>query len=188
MTVFVDELLWAETDGFRIVDHSKPVGDPDRVFRLKVILLFWVADYPGMGKMASMKHQGAYGCHWCKGYFYPHSAGHNVCVCNRRNLRPNHPYRDDVRWDTPESRDPIGLRTSAEVEAQSRDIHEMEEGPDKGRRQASTGINDFCLLLLLSMFDIVWDMLPDMMHITKGLPTVVCCTMNSVLLLCLVHY
>ena len=34
--------------------------------------------------------------------------------------------------------------------------------------QTKTGIDGFCLFLLLGMFDIVWDMLPDMMHITKG--------------------
>jgi hypothetical protein len=28
--------------------------------------------------------------------------------------------------------------------------------------------DDLCLLLMLSLFDIIWDMLPDMMHITKG--------------------
>jgi len=169
MIVFVDELLWGETHGFRIVDHSKNPSDRDYVFWMKVILLFWVGDYPGLAKCASMKHAGAYGCHWCKGYFYPHSPGHNVCIHNRRNLRLNHPYRTDERWGHTETRDPTPLRTSDEVFLQSRAIDNMEEGPDKIRRQKSTGIDGFCLLLLLSMFDIIWDMLPDMMHITKGL-------------------
>ena len=112
MTVFVDELLWGETDGFTTVDHSKPLGDPDRVFQLKVILLFWVGDYPGLAKCAAMKHAGAHACHWCKGFFYPHSPGHNVCIHNRRYLRKNHPYRKDPRWNCQEPRDPppYGLR------------------------------------------------------------------------------
>jgi hypothetical protein len=168
MTVFVDELLRGETAGFNIVDHSKALSSPDRVFRLKIILLFWVADYPGMGKCAHMKHAGFYGCHWCMGYFYTHSQGHNVCIHNRRFLRKNHPYRTDERWGPHETRDPPQLRTTAQVEAQSREIDDMDDGPDKGRKQQSTGIYGFCLLLLLGMFDIVWDMLPDMMHITKG--------------------
>jgi hypothetical protein len=169
MTVFVDELLWGETEGFRIVDHSKALDDPDRVFWMKVILLFWVGDYPGLGKCASMKHAGAYGCHWCKAYFFPHSPGHNVCIHNRRFLRPNHPYRTDERWGTRETRDAPPLRTTDEVEAQALEIHNMPEGPAKDRKKTSTGIDDFCLLMLLSLFDFVWDMLPDMMHITKGL-------------------
>ena len=168
MTVFVDELLWGETQGFRIVDHSKALDDPDRVFWMKVILLFLVADYPGMAKCAAMLHAGAYGCHWCKGYFFPHSPGHNVCIYNRRFLRETHPYRKDARWGPPETRTAPPLRTTGEVEAQSREIHNMQQGPAQERKQKSTGIDDFCLLLLLSMFDIVWDMLPDMMHITKG--------------------
>ena len=168
MTVFLDELLWAETNGFRTVDHSKDISDPDRVFWLKVILLYWVGDYPGLAKCADMKHAGFYGCHWCKGYFYSHSPGHNVCIHNRRNLRHNHPYRTDARWGPHETRDPPPLRTSEEVAAQSREISDMEEGPAKVKKQQATGINGFCLLLLLDMFDIVWDMLPDMMHITKG--------------------
>jgi hypothetical protein len=173
MTVFVDELLWGETDGFTTVDHSKPLGDPDRVFQLKVILLFWVGDYPGLAKCAAMKHAGAHACHWCKGFFYPHSPGHNVCIHNRRYLRKNHPYRKDPRWNCQESRDPPPLRTTGEVETESREIAGMKAGPDKVRRQKASGIDDFCLLLLVDMFDIVWDVLPDMMHITKRALTVV---------------
>jgi hypothetical protein len=168
MVVFVDELLWGETEGFRTVDHSKPPSDPDRVFWLKVILLYWVGDYPGLAKCANMKHAGFYGCHWCKGYFYTHSPGHNVCIHNRRNLRDNHPYRTDARWPHRENRYPVPLRERAEVEAQAREIHEMEPGPDKARMQKATGIDGLCLLVLISLFDIIWDMMPDMMHITKG--------------------
>jgi hypothetical protein len=167
-TVLLDEMLWGETEGFRTVDHSKALGDPDRVFWLKVILLFWVADYPGLAKVANMKHAGAYGCHWCEGFFYAHSRGHNVCIHNRRNLRANHPYRTDARWGSDELRAPTPLRTAVKVEAQSREISNMEEGPEKERKQTATGINGLCLFVLLSLFDIIWDMLPDMMHITKG--------------------
>jgi hypothetical protein len=92
-----------------------------------------------------------------------------VCIHNRRNLRPNHPYRTDARWGAHETRAPAPLRTTEEVESQSREISNMEPGAAKLRKQKSTGIDGFCLLLLLSMWDIVWDMLPDMMHITKGL-------------------
>ena len=142
MTVFTDELLWGETDGFRTVDHSKDISDPERVFWLKVVLLFWVGDYPGLGKCAAMKHAGAHGCHWCEGFFYAHSPGHNVCIHNRRNLRANHPYRTDNRWGPPEDRDPVPTRTNAGVEGKAREIHEMDH-EDKTKekcrpRQAST--------------------------------------------------
>ena len=167
MTVFVDECLWGETEGFKTTDHSKDISDPARMFWLKVILLYWVGDYPGMGKCACMKHAGAYGCHWCKGFFYPHMQGHNVCIHNRRNLRPNHPYRTDARWGPHERRGPVPLRTTEEVEALSQEIHVM-EGPEKVKKQKSTGIDGLCILFMLGLFDLVWDMMPDMMHITKG--------------------
>jgi hypothetical protein len=44
----------------------------------------------------------------------------------------------------------------------------MPKGAAKTQKQTATGIKGFCLLLMLSLFDIIWDMLPDMMHITKG--------------------
>jgi hypothetical protein len=168
MVVFLDELLWGQTHGFRIVDHSRQPSDADRVFWLKCILLFWVGDYPGLAKCAHMKHAGHYACHWCMGYFYQHSPGHLVCIHNRRHLRHNHPYRTDDRWSHQEHRDPAPLRTKEQVMAQSLEIDAMDPGAAKIRKQLSTGINGFCLLLLLDMFDIVWDMMPDMMHITKG--------------------
>ena len=68
---------------------------------------------------------------------------------------------------------PPPLRTTGEVETESREIAGMKAGPEKVRRQKNSGIDDFCLLLLVGMFDIVWDVLPDMMHITKRALTVV---------------
>jgi hypothetical protein len=168
-TVLVDELLWGETHGFRVVDHSKPPSHPDRVFWQKLILLFWVGDYPGLGKCANMKHSGFYGCHWCKGYFYTHSRGHNVQIHNRRRLRTNHLFRKDSRWGAHETRSAPPLRTTEEVKRQSQKISQMEKSQARFKLKQSTGIDGFCLLLMVSMFDIVWDMLPDMMHITKGL-------------------
>jgi hypothetical protein len=168
MTVFVNELLWGETEGFRTVDHSKDPNDPARVFWLKTVLLFWVGDYPGLGKCAAMKHAGRRGCHWCEGYFYPHSPGHNVCIHNRRNLRPKHPFRTDPRWGAPEDRLPVANRTHAGVKQQAQEIHDMYLGPDKDKLRTQSGIDGFCLFMLLDKFDFVWDMLPDMMHITKG--------------------
>ena len=166
--VFVDELLWAETDGLRTIDHSKDPTDPDYIFWLKVILLFFVADYPGLAKCSSFLHSGFFSCHWCKGYFYVHSTGHQVCIHNRRNLRSTHPYRTDPRFGPREKRGPVPLRTRDEVETVSKEVSAL-TGPDQQRKEKSTGIKGFCMFLMLSMFDIVWDMMPDMMHITKGI-------------------
>ena len=134
-----------------------------------MILLFWVGDYPGMGKCAAMKHAGAHGCHWCEGYFYPHSPGHNVCIHNRRNLRTNHPFRHDRdKWGSTETRLPFKNRTHDGIKTKAQEIHDMDDGPDRDRLQSTTGIDGFCLFMLLTLFDMVWDMMPDMMHITEG--------------------
>jgi hypothetical protein len=132
-------------------------------------LLFWVGDYPGIAKPAMMKHQGCYGCHWCWGFFYSHSPGNNVCIHNRRSLRLNHPFRKDSRWGAHEPRTQVPLRSAAEMEALGKEIDAMEANPAKERKKTSTGINGFCMLIMLSMFDPVWDMMPDMMHIVKGI-------------------
>ena len=97
-----------------------------------------------------------------------HTRGATMCVSIIAGTCARIPYRTDARWGPHETRAPPPLRTTDEVESQSREISNMEEGAAKVKKQRATGIDGFCLLLMLSMFDIVWDMLPDMMHITKG--------------------
>jgi hypothetical protein len=63
--VLADDLLFWE-DGQTTEDHSKPVNDPDRIFTLRAILLFWCGDYPGLGETTSFAHCGHNACHWCK--------------------------------------------------------------------------------------------------------------------------
>ena len=41
LTVLVDDLLTAYKKGFKVVDQSKPLGDPERVFTCKTVLLYW---------------------------------------------------------------------------------------------------------------------------------------------------
>ena len=61
-----DDLLHWE-DGDYIVDCSKPEGDPDRQFLLRVILLYWCGDYPGLKDVSGFCHgiQVHGMCHWC---------------------------------------------------------------------------------------------------------------------------
>jgi hypothetical protein len=64
LLVLVDELLHGQDTGFNIRDFSRHVDDPEHNFMLKVILLFFMGDYPGQGKVANMKHSGFRACHW----------------------------------------------------------------------------------------------------------------------------
>jgi hypothetical protein len=54
------------------------------------------------------------------------------------------------------------------VKVTAQEIQAMELGAPRNKLRTKTGIDGFCLFMLLDMFDIVGDMLPDMMHVTKG--------------------
>jgi hypothetical protein len=65
LTVLCDDLqFWY--DGKWAVDHSMPADSPDRDFLLRVVLLFWCGDYPGLGEATNFVHSGYCHCHWCK--------------------------------------------------------------------------------------------------------------------------
>ena len=64
MVVLVDDLLhWY--DGKMVEDHTRSPDDPDRNFLLRVVLLFWCGDYPGLGEVTNFSHAGYNQCHWC---------------------------------------------------------------------------------------------------------------------------
>jgi hypothetical protein len=63
--VIADDLHIGETRGYRVYDSTRLAGDSDRIFFLKVILLFVQGDYPAQAKCSGMTHAGRYCCHWC---------------------------------------------------------------------------------------------------------------------------
>jgi hypothetical protein len=63
--VLTDDLLMWE-DGQMVVDHNKAEDDPDRIFKLRAILLYWCGDYPGLGEASGFAHSGKCACHWCE--------------------------------------------------------------------------------------------------------------------------
>jgi hypothetical protein len=62
MTIIADDLLGGYTRGYEVVDWSRSVNQPDRVFTCKCILLFYTGDYPGISKCSGCKENH---CHWC---------------------------------------------------------------------------------------------------------------------------
>ena len=48
-----------------VEDHTRSPDDPDRNFLLRVVLLFWCGDYPGLGEVTNFSHAGYNQCHWC---------------------------------------------------------------------------------------------------------------------------
>jgi hypothetical protein len=172
LMVFANELLHGQDDGYPMRDFSVPVTSPRHLFNLKVILLFFMGDYPGQGKVANMIHNGKRACHWCYHIFEAHSPGHNVALDTRRHLPPHHPMRTDDVFGPHELRDPPRSRTHAETCAYAEEAHNLGvQGDAKGKKQAQkqTGVYGPCPLAFLAFFNLIWDITGDMMHIIKGM-------------------
>jgi hypothetical protein len=65
MHVLTDNLLFMQ-DGIMVTDYNKDIGDPDRNFLMRAILLYWCGDYPGLAEASGFTHAGTWPCHWCK--------------------------------------------------------------------------------------------------------------------------
>jgi hypothetical protein len=67
MVMAADDLLMWE-DGQMVCDYTKSINDPKRTFKLRVVMLYWVADYPGHGEVSGFNHEANHfhNCHWCR--------------------------------------------------------------------------------------------------------------------------
>ena len=112
-----------------------------------------------------MAHQGQKGCHWCEGHWPKSRAfrrnifdGHHLWLGQDNPLRP----AGDTETAPPE-------RTPASIDRDARESRDSDL-PHKSQRhpRRSTGVNGVSALSLLPLFNIVWDVLPDWMHIVKN--------------------
>ena len=55
MAIFADEMHRLYESGMWVEDFSRPLADPTRWFLMRVILLFMIGDYPGLGELTDMK-------------------------------------------------------------------------------------------------------------------------------------
>jgi hypothetical protein len=157
--LLVDDLLhWY--DGKMVTDYSKPVHDPQHHFCLRAILLYWCGDYPGLGEATNFVHEGYNACHWCK-IKGNHSAGLSRMVYKdyRRYCDMDDALRQDMRWGSVEERPPPQPRTHAQS------VQEGKEADVDPTVRKTTGINGSCPLHLLVKFDVIRDVVPDLMHI-----------------------
>jgi hypothetical protein len=173
MLMLVDELLTAQTTGFPTNDFSKDPSDPEFLFRLKVILLIALGDYPGTGKVAHMHHAGFRACHWCWHRFDTQNMGHACAVNQRSHLDFTDPYRTHAAFGATEHAARPAFRTHAEYISLGDKLHAFEEeGKSKTfleNEMKRWGITGKSLLVNLAFFDMIWDIMPCMMHIDKGL-------------------
>jgi hypothetical protein len=112
-----------------------------------------------------MSHQGAAACHWCKGLWPKDKAFRRHCFGgHHRWLSPGDPLRAGREEEPFPYRTPASVLRAAEESRES----DISWGEQRHPRKVS-GVNGISALSLLPLFNIVWDVMPDWMHIVKNL-------------------
>jgi hypothetical protein len=102
-----------------------------------------------------------------------HACSYFVLLCNIsiplvcRWLPKNHRFRRDKDFGSYKGKDPPDARNAAECVAQGK-ASDTHQGAKNAHPKGTTGINRSCPLSHLHLFNIVWDICPDMMHIVKN--------------------
>jgi hypothetical protein len=166
----VEELLQAQNQGLAMIDYSLPVNDPDRIFKLKLILLMTVGDYPAQAKLTNFLHCGKRPCHWCNMDFAWYLPGHNVNCNHRTLLPPDHWMREHVDFGRQEVTDHRRcIRSHTEILQHMEQCDSCELPRNSAAHPSKTsGVSGFCSLSLLHMFNMTKDVMPDIMHIDAG--------------------
>lgn len=166
LTVLVDDLLAAYNTGITVCDSTLALADLDYVFQCRVMLLYWTGDYPAQA-LVSGTHSKT--CHWCR-----HKSRHapeinRRCWCDyRRYLPEDHELRAHGAFGLPEGLPPPEHRSHAGfVEDALANVRHR--GLKKDAPYKSTGVKSLSPLAALPMFDLVWDVLPDMMHVVPNI-------------------
>ena len=166
LTVLADDLLGAYTEGVTACDSTVPITSLDYVFQCRVILLYWTGDYPAQA-MISGTHSKT--CHWCR-----HKSCHapeinRRCWCDyRRYLPEGHTLRTHGSFGVPEHLPPPSARDHAGFVDDAL-ANRRHTGAKKYAPYKSTGVKELSPLASLPFFDLVWDVLPDMMHVLPNI-------------------
>jgi hypothetical protein len=199
LVIMTDDLYRVYHKGIYTTDFSYEIGDQGRNFRAKVtyfislslsvslfqmcymninmlpldvymcvqvILLFWTGDYPALA-LVSGTHSKT--CHWCH-YMSAHAPEvSRRCWGDYRCFLPGqHPFRRNANYGPVENGPPPATRTQEDF---IRDglASEAYRGPKSRAPYKTSGVKELSAFGALPMFDLVWDVLPDMMHIISGI-------------------
>jgi hypothetical protein len=169
MSILCDDLYLAYNKGHQIVDHSKLVDEPSRVFWLTCILLYVTGDWPGLALSCGWKHKGRRFCHYCEqeGVDCP-EVNRTVATGHRKFLPSKHPFRTDPTFgDEVDDEEPEpSPRTDATVQTQG-DANDNWTGFKNAAPHETTGIRYHSPLAYLYLFSLVWDICADFMHTNK---------------------
>jgi hypothetical protein len=162
LTILADSLFTLYKKGHVVRDTLF-----DEVFICRAVLLYWSGDYPGQGLAAGFAHCGRRFCHWCETLEYHDKAITRQVVGRfRRHLPPDDEKRTNPMYGAPEEDDQPQTRTHEKVCA---DGHASDawDGAKSYHPRKMSGINWFCPLGYLPLFDLVWDFTPDIMHVIE---------------------
>lgn len=118
-----------------------------------------------------MAHSGGHDCHWCEAEFpWSHAMRRHDHRCARRFLRQGDPWRYGGVWGDVEVRNAPNLRTHAGIIADAV-VSEASDLPwvHKQHPRRASGVDGPCPLALVPLFNLVWDVCMDFMHIVKVL-------------------
>ena len=147
------------------MDASIPRGQPHRHFRCKCVLLYWTGDYPAQAKVSGTHDKT---CHWCV-----HKSTHapevnRRCWGSYRQFLPDgHHFRDAGPFGEVESR-PIPRPRNHDGFVADAEANVNHTGYKKDAPYKHTGVKELSPLRHLPLFDLVWDVTGDMMHIIPG--------------------
>ena len=152
--------------GFTCEDYNLPFDSPQRLFQCKVCLLYITGDYPALAKMTGFVHAGSVPCHWCL------FQGKKDMAINRIDsgtFRRWLPARSANRaaggnFDMAEHRPPPPLREH-HASVRTGVLGSNHTGAQKHHPAHTTGISEWCPLVVIPLFDIIFDAPGDAMHL-----------------------
>ena len=118
-----------------------------------------------------MAHSGGHDCHWCEAEFpWSHAMRRHDHRIARRFLQDGHAWRSGGVWGLPEPLPPPQMRTHAGIVRDAEITEACDwEWKHKQHPRRATGVDGPCPLALVPLFDLVWDVCMDFMHIVKVL-------------------
>jgi hypothetical protein len=118
-----------------------------------------------------MSHCGSHPCHWCEAEFpWSHAMRRHDHRGGRRHLRDNHPWRRRGVWGAAEDRGPPPHRTHESVIADAAEAASSAlPWQSKTHPRRKSGVDGPCPLAKVPLFNLVWDVCMDFMHIVKVL-------------------
>jgi hypothetical protein len=172
LSVVADDLHIGEEKGYRVTDSSRSLGDPSRVFYVKTILLFMQGDYKAQALNCGQAHQGGFPCHWCKhnpskiaGVNRHVSGGYSSYYPIRHANRPF----DALIQPASREHDATCLAAMRNAAARDRRIRDPQNVAEEDKAEHIDGVKEWCPLAILAFFCVIWDFVPDMMHMVYNL-------------------